>query len=54
LKLRGDIGVLRGEGNQTTARIYWSNKAAGITADVPSEAQLTPRLWGRWEFQNKG
>jgi len=26
-------------------------KASGITADVPSEAELTPRLWGRWEFK---
>jgi len=49
--LRGDIGILRGDGNQTTARIYWSNKATGITADVPSEAQLTPQLWGRVEFK---
>ena len=26
--------------------VYWSNKATGITADVPSEAELTPGLWG--------
>ena len=44
---RGDIGLLRGNGSETTARIYWSNKATGITADVPSEAQLAPNLWGR-------
>jgi hypothetical protein len=31
-------------------RVYWSNKATGIPADVPSEAELTPQLWGRWEF----
>ncbi len=48
--LRGDIGVLRGDGTQTTARTYWSNKATGITADVPSEAMLTPNLWGEWKF----
>ena len=23
-----------------------------ITSDVPSEAQLTPRLWGRWIFES--
>ena len=46
----GDIGVLRGNGFQTLARLYWSNKATAITADVPSEAELTPRLWGRWTF----
>lgn len=48
--LRGDIGVLRGDGSQTTARTYWSNKATGITSDVPSEAMLTPNLWGEWRF----
>ncbi|MGA2658777.1 MAG: hypothetical protein ABSH34_14840 [Verrucomicrobiota bacterium] len=42
LALRGDIGILRGNGFQTTQRVYWSNKAAGITADVPREAELTP------------
>ncbi|MGV8094031.1 MAG: hypothetical protein AB2L24_19380 [Mangrovibacterium sp.] len=50
LSIKGDIGILRGEGNQTTARIYWSNKATGITADVPSEAMLTPALWGTFNF----
>ncbi len=49
--LRGDIGVLRGDGTNTTARVYWSNKASGITADVPSEAQLTPQLWGRVDLK---
>jgi hypothetical protein len=53
LKLQGDVGVLRGDGTQTTARVYWSNKATGITADVPSEAQLTPQLWGAWEFKTR-
>jgi hypothetical protein len=46
----GDIGVLRGNGFQTVARLYWSNKATAITADVPSEAELLPRLWGKWTF----
>lgn len=45
---RADLGVLRGSNFQTTQRIYWSNKATAITADVPSEAELTPKLWGRW------
>jgi hypothetical protein len=47
---RADLGVLRGSNNQTTQRIYWSNKATAITADVPSEAELTPKLWGRWNI----
>ena len=45
--VRGDVGILRGNGFQTLQRVYWSNKATGITADVPSEAELTPQLWGR-------
>jgi hypothetical protein len=45
---RADLGILRGVNGQTTQRIYWANKATAITADVPSEAELTPRLWGRW------
>ena len=49
-KLRGDLGVLRGSAGETVQRVYWSNKATGITADVPSEAQLTPQLWGTFEF----
>src|SRR5207344_1667763 len=38
LRLKGDIGILRGNGFQTLQRVYWANKASGITADVPSEA----------------
>jgi hypothetical protein len=47
--IKGDIGILRGNGFQTLQRVYWSNKATGITADVPSEAELTPKLWGHWK-----
>jgi hypothetical protein len=49
--LLGDIGVLRGNGSQTMQRSYWRNKATGITADVPSEAELVPKLWGRLRFE---
>jgi hypothetical protein len=49
-RLRCDLGVLRGNGTQTLQRVYWSNKATAIVSDVPSEAQLTPRLWGWLEF----
>ena len=45
---RADIGLLRGNGFQTLQRVYWSNKATAITSDVPSEAELTPNLWGTW------
>jgi len=51
MQIRGDIGLLRGNGFQTVQRVYWSNKATGITADVPSEAELTPNLWGTLRFQ---
>jgi len=51
MKIKGDIGILRGNGAETTARTYWSNKAAGIVSDMPSEAALRPELWGTWEFR---
>ena len=50
-KIQADIGILRGNGAQTVQRVYWSNKATGITADVPSEAELLPNLWGEWIFK---
>ena len=48
--IRADIGVLRGDGTQTIARSYWSNKNTAIVSDVPSEAELLPQFWGEWEF----
>jgi len=50
-KIKADIGILRGNGSQTVQRVYWNNKATGITSDVPSEAELVPGLWGDWVFQ---
>jgi hypothetical protein len=49
--IRADVGVLRGNGFQTLQRAYWSNKATGLVSDLPSEAELTPRLWGMWKFE---
>jgi hypothetical protein len=49
--LRGDLGVLRGNGYETLQRAYWSNKASGLVSDLPSEAELTPRLWGTWRIE---
>ena len=51
MKLKGDVGILRGNGFQTHYRVYWTNKATAITADVPSEAELSPGLWGTLEFK---
>lgn len=50
-KIKGDIGVLRGDKGETISRLYWSNKATGITSDVPSEAMLSPALWGTFRFR---
>jgi len=50
-RIKADIGILRGSPVQTLQRVYWSNKATGITSDVPSEAELTPNLWGEWIFK---
>ena len=51
MTIKGDMGILRGNGFATLARVYWSNKSTAITSDVPSEAQLTPTLWGNWLFE---
>ena len=51
LRIKGDIGVLRGDASQTSSRVYWANKATSMTSDVPSEAALAPALWGTFEFQ---
>ena len=48
--IKGDIGILRGDGVQTLSRTYWNNKATAILSDVPSEAELLPKLWGTWQF----
>ncbi len=48
---KADIGVLRGNGFQTLQRVYWNNKATGIVADVPSEVELVPELWGTWTIE---
>jgi len=50
MKIRGDVGVLRGSRIETTQRAYWTNKATGLVSDIPSEAELLPRLWGTFEF----
>ncbi len=53
MKVKGDIGVLRGSIGETKARSYWHNKATSIVSDVPDEAMLTPKLWGTLEFLNE-
>jgi hypothetical protein len=48
--VRGDIGLLRGDGLRTTQRVYWSNKETGVVSDIPSEAALAPQYWGTIKF----
>jgi hypothetical protein len=50
-ELLGDIGLLRGDGAQTTQRLYWNNQDTGMVSDVPSEARLRPANWGLWRFK---
>jgi hypothetical protein len=51
--LRADVGLLRGDGASTLQRVYWANKASGLTSDVPSEAELLPQLWGQATFEHE-
>jgi DNA-binding beta-propeller fold protein YncE len=53
LQLRGDVGVLRGDGARTVQRLYWQNKITSTVSDIPTEASLTPALWGRLRFAGK-
>ena len=43
-----DLGVIFSDakGNNRAARVYWANKATGLTADVPGEIMAFPSLWG--------
>jgi len=43
-----DLGVIYSDakGNNRAARMYWSNKATGLVADVPGEIMAQPSLWG--------
>ena len=50
LTIKADLGILCGTAGKTTERLYWHNKATGLTADLPGEAKLSPALWGKWRF----
>lgn len=55
LRLKLDWGVLTTgpDGNEVLRRLYWSNKATHVVADAPSEARLSPNLWGFVRFQEE-
>ena len=44
-KVVGEVMSLR-DGNLATARRYCANATASGTTDKPTEARLTPNLWG--------
>jgi len=46
----GNLGVLRGNGIETTACVYWHNKTTTFVSDIPGEVELLPSLWGRITF----
>jgi hypothetical protein len=55
LRVKMDWGLLSTDsnGNSVMQRLYWSNGATGIIADVPSEASLHPDLWGYALFHDR-
>ena len=47
LRLKGDVGVLFGDGGkQTVSRQYWINNASGLVNDVPGKADLDSKSLG--------
>ncbi|MDZ4817208.1 MAG: hypothetical protein SGI71_13220 [Verrucomicrobiota bacterium] len=52
-KAVGDLGILSSNpgGLFTERRCYFFNKKANVTADLPTEAELTPAEWGIVEFE---
>ena len=48
--LRGDAGLVLGDGADARARVYWHNKWDSMCTDVPSEARLNPGQWGLFKF----
>jgi hypothetical protein len=50
--LRGDVGLLQADQNgmRTVNRLYWSGKSQTVVSDIPSEARLTPAVWGEFYF----
>ncbi|MCE9533434.1 MAG: hypothetical protein K8T89_20265 [Planctomycetes bacterium] len=53
-RLKLDWGVLVSgpNGSEVLRRLCWANRATQITADAPSEARLSPNLWGHVLIQS--
>ena len=47
-----DWGILAADdaGTRVVRRLYWSNQATAMLQDAPTEARLTPDLWGYLRF----
>jgi hypothetical protein len=51
----GDLGILRAANPAFAVarqRVYWNNKSTDHTSDLAGEAELTPNLWGRFQFDS--
>jgi hypothetical protein len=46
------MGILQADGGgmRTINRLYWAGKSQTVVADLPSEARLTPSLWGDFDL----
>ena len=47
----GDLRLLVTQAKGKPSALLYRPVVPGITADVPSEAELTPQLWGKIEFK---
>lgn len=47
-RLRGDMGILQSDQNRvkTVGRLYWAGKSQTVISDIPSEARVSPSVWG--------
>jgi hypothetical protein len=45
---KADLGVIYSDakGDNRQLRMYWANRATGLTSDIPGEIMATPSLWG--------
>ena len=56
LKIRGDIGLLFGDGSDshTAQRVHWVDRETNVVNDVPTEAEFFPTRWGTWRLLGAG
>ena len=49
--LLGDLGIIRGDGQQNIQRACWNNIDTAMTSDIPTEVRLNPATWGVFHLQ---